>query len=335
VSILVLLLLAFATLGILRSFLAPLVWAVIVAFVTWPLFRRLRDRLKRPGLSAALMTAAIAIVVGVPVALVLGSLASEATELVRSVGGWLAEGSPLPAWLEAQPWFEFVRERALASMADPDRAREAATTALQAISQRSLQIASGIVTNTMLFFVMLLTTYSLYMNGEVIANGSRRLFTRLFPAAPPGFFDTVGDSVQAVVIGLLGTALVQGTMAGVGLWIAGVPSPTALGALTAVLSFVPGGAVAPTLGGVIWLAASGHTTAAVLLGIWMVVVGSIDNVLRPVLIGGRAEIPFLLIFLGIMGGLAAFGLLGLFLGPVLLSVAFTLVAQAAREDPQA
>ncbi len=140
--------------------------------------------------------------------------------------------------------------------------------------------------------------------------------------------------MRAVVFGLLGTAIVQGAIAGLGFWLFGVPSPVALGTLTSVGSFVPMGPVLVWGGAMLWLLANDHLAAAVGMAIWgMTLVSSIDNVLRPILIsGGPTKIPFLLVLFGVLGGLLSFGMLGLFLGPVLLSVTFALVADFARRD---
>jgi predicted PurR-regulated permease PerM len=140
-----------------------------------------------------------------------------------------------------------------------------------------------------------------------------------------------------VVFGLLGTALVQGVIAGIGFALFGVPSPVALGALVTVGSFVPMGPVLIWGGAALWLFAGGHTGAAIGMAIWgAALVSSIDNVLRPILIsGGATRIPFLLVFFGVLGGLLSFGLLGLFLGPVLLAVTFALAADFSRKAPQA
>ena len=121
-------------------------------------------------------------------------------------------------------------------------------------------------------------------------------------------------------------------MAGIGFALFGVPSPVALGALTSVASFVPMGPVVLWGGAALWLLMSGHVGAAVGMALWGAgLVSTIDNVLRPILIsGGQTRIPFLLVFFGVLGGLVAFGMLGLFLGPVVLAVAFALVADFAR-----
>ncbi len=187
---------------------------------------------------------------------------------------------------------------------------------------------------------MLLTLFVFYVNGAELVAASRRLAQGLFPRAPELFLDRIGEAVRAVVFGLLGTAAVQGTLAALGLAVAGVPSPLALGAATAALSFVPGGAASLCVLSAVWLGVIGHLGAAIGLAAWgVLIVGSADNVLRPLLISGRGRIPFLLVFFGVLGGLASFGVIGLFVGPVILSVVFALMREytegTAAADPPA
>jgi predicted PurR-regulated permease PerM len=317
-------------------------WAAIAAYMTWPLYRRLRDRSRRPKLAAGLFTAAVAIGIGGPVALILAALADDASDMVQAVQTWREQGAPLPGWLAEQPWIDAALERVRAlPMADPARLGEWLTRAGSEISVRLLAIAGGIARNAFKFAVMLVTLFTLYVQGEALAAAGHRLVSLLFPAAPARFFERIGDTVQGVVFGLLGTAMAQGVLAGFGLAVAGVPSVVALATATALCSFVPAGSSVVTLLAALWLGLGGRLLAAVLLGAWgLLVVANTDNVLRPILISGRAQIPFLLVFLGVIGGVTSFGLIGLFLGPVLLSVAFTLASEfvggkAAPPEPQA
>ena len=135
-----------------------------------------------------------------------------------------------------------------------------------------------------------------------------------------------GNTVRGVVYGILGTALVQGVLAGFGCWIAGVPAPALLGLATFFLSVIPGGPVIVWLPAAIWLYHGGATGWAIFLVIWGVVaVGMSDNVIKPILIGKSSDMPLILVMLGILGGAFAFGFLGVFIGPTLLAVAYTVL----------
>lgn len=318
-----------ATLYVLRPFLVPLLWAGILAYVTWPLYRWTRRRTRRPRLAAALFTTAVALGAGVPVAWILVALASEASHLIGVVRQWLDAGAPLPAWVAAHRWLADPLEKLRAeSVVQPTDMMQYATRYAAQVSGRLVDVAGGLASNVLKFALTVVTLYVFLLDGERLAGQARRLTTIAFPNAP-GFLEHVGAVVRAVVFGLLGTALVQALVAGVGFALFGVPSPVALGALTFAGSFVPMG---PTLvwgGAALWLFAAGHPYAALGMVIYGVaLISTIDNVLRPLLIsGGATQIPFLLVFFGVLGGLSAFGMLGLFLGPVVLSVTFALMAE--------
>ena len=238
-------------------------------------------------------------------------------------------------WVSEMPWvgahFDELRARAAASSGALAASLAGFGTAL---SQRLVGIASNVARNLFTFSIALISLYVFYVNGESIVRHGRRWVQLGFPARGERLLDHVGNVLRAVVFGLVGTAIVQGTLAALGLAIFGVPSPVALGALTAVLSFVPVGPPLVWGGAALWLFASGHVWAAVGMAVWgILLVSSADNILRPILISrsGSVEIPFLVVFFGVLGGLGAFGLLGLFLGPVVLSVAFVLVTEASHE----
>lgn len=324
-----------AALWVLRPFLVPIAWACIAAYVTWPLAHWLRRRTGRPHLAAAGGTLAVALGLGVPVAWVLVALAGEATHLVGVVRAWLDAGAPLPAWILARPEITARIEQLRASAGiEPSEAIRFATQQAAAITGRLVDLASGLATNVFKFAITLMTLYVLYLEGEPVVAQARRLARIAFPQAPDSFVDDVGGVVRAVVFGLLGTALVQGLFAGIGYALFGVPSPVALGALTALGSLVPMGPALVWGAAAAWLFVSGHTGAAIGMAVYgALLVSSIDNVLRPLLISRSPQrIHFLVVFVGVLGGLTAFGMLGLFVGPLLLSVSLALLAEFARRE---
>lgn len=317
---------------VLRPFLIPVTWAGILAYVTWPLFRAVRRHTRRPRLAAAIFTTAVALGVGVPVAWLLVALAGEASHLLALARQWLDTGAPLPEWVAARPWLAVHLERLRSeSIVEPTAILQYATRYAAQVSSRLVDLAGGLASNVFKFAITVVTLYVFFLDGERLASEARRLTTIVFPNAPD-FLEHVGGVVRAVVFGLLGTALVQGVVAGIGFALFGVPSPVALGALTFAGSFVPIGPLLIWASAALWLFAGGHGYAALGMAIYgAALISSIDNVLRPILIsGGATRIPFLLVFFGVLGGLTAFGMLGLFLGPVLLSVAFALLADFAR-----
>jgi predicted PurR-regulated permease PerM len=195
-------------------------------------------------------------------------------------------------------------------------------------SQWAVALGGGIARNVLEFVITLVVLFALYLDGERIAGHARRLAVLLLPSEDPRLVDKVGAIVRAVVFGLLGTALAQGVLAGIGFAIFGVPSPVFFGFATALASLIPAGPALIWIGACIWLWSQGWVWAAVGLALWgALLVSSIDNVLRPLLISGPSRIPFMLVFFGVVGGLASLGLLGVFVGPVLLAVGFGLLAE--------
>jgi predicted PurR-regulated permease PerM len=326
-----------ATYYVVQPFIVPLIWAGILAYVTWPLYRAVARFTKRPRVSAGLFTLAVALGVGVPVASVLVALASEASHLISVVREWLDAGAPFPDWVMARPWLaERLGTLKAESVIEPTAVLQYATRYASQVSSQLAAIASGLASNAFKFTITVLCLFFFYVDGENLSAQASRFVRIAFPRAPL-VLEHVGGVVRAVVFGLIGTALVQGLVAGIGYAIFGVPSPVALGALTFVASFIPAGPALIWAGASIWLLLSGHTTAAIGMAVYgLLLVSSIDNVLRPLLIsGGQIPIHFLVVFFGVLGGLAAFGMLGLFLGPVLLSVTFALATQFARQTEDA
>jgi predicted PurR-regulated permease PerM len=314
---------------VLKPFLVPMLWAAIGAYVTWPVFARLRARLRRPTLVAGLLTVGVLVLIGIPIGWFIVALADQGTQLARLAIDWLHAGAPLPEWLGSNPWVQRQVE-ALKSLAMPTDLTPYLASFGRQVSNALVALGGGVARNVFAFAVTMIGLFSLYVNGEALTQHARRLVAAFFPTTSPQFLEEIGAVVRAVVFGLIGTAIAQGLLAGIGLAIFGVPFPVALGALTAILSFVPGGPVVVWAGASIWLLMGGSTGAAAGMALWgLVMVSSLDNVLRPLLISrsGSIRIPFLVVFFGVLGGLTAFGLLGLFLGPVILSVAFALIAE--------
>jgi predicted PurR-regulated permease PerM len=323
-----------ATYWVIQPFIVPLIWAGILAYVTWPLFRRVRDFTKRPRLAAGLFTGAVALGVGLLAAWVLVSLASEATHLIGVTRQWLDAGAPLPDWVMSRPWLaERMTQIRDESIIDPTAVLRYATRFGSQVSGQLVEVAGGLATNAFKFAITVLALFFFYLDGEKISQHGVRLAGMAFPRSPR-VVEHVGQVVRAVVFGLVGTALVQGLMAGIGFAVFQVPSPVALGALTVVASFVPAGPLLVWAGAALGLLIGGSVGGAIGMAIYgTLLISSIDNVLRPLLIsGGEVPIHFLIVFFGVLGGLASFGMLGLFLGPVLLSVGFALVAEFGRDE---
>lgn len=322
------------TLLVLRPFLVPMIWAAIVAYVTWPVFRWARLRTRRPALTALVFTVGQALCIAVPLVWLFVTLASEATTLIGLARAWLDAGAPAPAWVAGYPWLaERIEDFRAQPIPGPRTVAELITKYGGQVSGQLVDLAGGLARNLFALSITLITLYVFYVDGERLIVHARRLASVVFPSAPAAFVDDIGGVVRAVVFGLLGTAIVQGMLAALGFTLFGVPSAVILGTLTTALSFVPAGPPLVWGGAAIWLFLQGSPFYIWLgMALWgALVVSSVDNVLRPLLISsGPTPIPFILVFFGVLGGLAAFGMLGLFLGPVLLSIAFALIAEFPR-----
>jgi predicted PurR-regulated permease PerM len=324
-----------ATILVLRPFLAPMAWAAVVAFMTWGIYRRARDWTGRPALTATAFAIFVLLIFGAPTAWLLVLVAEQATRLAEVGQAWVSAGARLPDWIVSLPVVgSRIFDLYQTAMLDLSTVEPVLGQVGKFASGLLLTAIGGALGNTVEFLFTVITLYVFYVEGERIVSHARRLLARLFPDRPPEFLGQVGAVVRAVVIGVVGTAIVQGAVAGVGFAIFGVPYWAALGALTILFSFMPMGPIVIWGPACAWLFATGATGAGTGLLLWSaLVVSSIDNVVRPLLIrrSGSVEVPFLLVLFGALGGISAFGLLGLLIGPVILSVSFALISEISEE----
>ena len=311
------------TFWVLSPFLASLAWAGILAYVTWPLHQWLCRRLPgRDSLAALLMTVGVAATLLLPMVWVLFTLVEDMTAASAALKQLAAHGlPPLPPGVAAWPGGEWVVAQYDRVQGDPAwmRAQIAALGLTDAVNIKL--VVGGVGRNAAKFGLAVFALFFLYRHGASVLMQFRGVATRWLGEAARGYIHAVGVTVRAVVFGIVLTALAQGVLAGLGYWVAGIAAPALWGVVTALVSMIP------FVGPVVWiglslgLLASGETQAAVGLFLWgALVVSWIDNLIRPLVISGPTRIPFLLVFLGVLGGINAFGLIGLFLGPVLLAV---------------
>ena len=318
--------LALACLLVIRPFVAPLLWAVILAYVSWPLFRRLRTLLRGWNSSAALvMTVIIGCLVVLPVLYILVLVQTELVSAYKGLAAYLSHGPPqLPAFIRGLPWIGTRAQDALQRfVANPaELARQAGTWMLSWASQFGSLVGS-VGRNLAKLSLTLLTLFFFFRDGDAIVVQAQRVLRRFFTNRLDSYLLTAGVMTRAVVYGLLITALAQGTIAGIGYAVIGLATPVLLGVLTGILSVVPlVGTAIVWVPLSIWLMVDGHLIKGiVLLGWGVLLVHPPESVLRPLLISNATRLPFLLVLLGALGGLASFGLIGLFVGPVLLAIA--------------
>ena len=311
------------TFWVLSPFLASLAWAGILAYVTWPLHQRLLRRLpERHNLTALLMTLGVAATLLLPLVWVMFTVALDVAQATATFKQITTYGlPPLPPGVSAWPGGAWIIEQYQRVQADPVWLRMQID-ALGLTDVASLKVLAGNVGRIAAKFgLAVFALFFLYRHGDSVLSQFRGVATRWLGEAARGYIQAVGVTVRAVVFGIVLTALAQGVLAGLGYWVAGITAPALWGAITALISLIP------FVGPVVWiglslsLLAHGETQAALGLFLWgALVVSWVDNLIRPLVISGPTRIPFLLVFLGVLGGIHAFGLIGLFLGPVLLAV---------------
>ncbi len=188
----------------------------------------------------------------------------------------------------------------------------------------------GIAQGVLLFILALFVAFFFYVYGEPIAARLTDLLRRIAGERADRLIGITGATVRGVVYGILGTAVVQGILTAFGLWVSGVPRPVLLGTVAGFLAVLPVGAPVVWIPAALWLMITGHLGWGIFLGVYGVVaVSGADSLIRPWFIARGAQLPFVLTVLGVIGGALAFGLLGIFLGPVLLGVGYTLVNEWA------
>jgi predicted PurR-regulated permease PerM len=320
--------LALGCFAILRPFLSALLWAVILSFSTWPIYRRIeRAAGGRKGLAASLMVGLVSAVLIGPLVLLGVSLAEDVTALIEMVRQLLSQGPPNPpTWVAKLPVVgSGIHDRWQAMAGSGAKLTAELTQYLLPLRDWALGGAAGLGGGILSLSLSVFIAFFFYRDGAALSDRLKAVFGRLGGEQAPGLVRIAGDTIKSVIYGVIGTALVQGFLAGIGFLIAGVPGALLLGVLTCVFSLIPVGPPLIWAPAAIWLFQNGETGWAVFLALWgFLVVSTVDNVIKPYFISRGTRLPFILVFLGVLGGVMAFGILGIFLGPTLLAIAYTL-----------
>jgi predicted PurR-regulated permease PerM len=333
-------LLVFGCFLVLEPFLGAILFAGVLCLSTWPLFIRLRDRLRgRSWLAAAIVVLVLILALAVPVALATQSIVVHSTDMVEWVRGLLDRKASfeLPEFVRSiplvGPWLDTYVRSLLESGADllafARRFVDPAKAFLLAMGKAAGQ---GLVQILIAIFV----AYFFYRDGERIGSLLMRVMARLAGEHGAMLVVTAQNAVKGVVYGLIGTAIAQAAVALVGFLIAGVPGAFLLAALTFVLSLVPMGPVFIWGGAAAWLYFQDQAGWAIFMVIYGVaVISSVDNFVKPILMSRAGNLSMLLVVLGVFGGALAFGFIGLFVGPALLAVAWSLTKAWLDGEPGA
>jgi predicted PurR-regulated permease PerM len=330
-----------ASLWVLRPFLGGMIWATMVVVATWPALLWIQARLwQRRSLAVMVMVLLLVLFFLLPLTMAVGTIAANADVLVGWSKSLISHGLPqLPGWVEQLP---FVGPKLTAIW---DDVLAAGVAGLEAkLAPHAREVTGWLVTQAgvagALTLQILLTVFIagiMYAQGETAAAKVRRLGHRLGGPRGEDAVVLAGKAIRGVALGVGVTAIVQAVAAGIGLAIAGVPFAALLTAVIFMLCIVQLGPTLVLAPAVIWVFWNDSTGWGVFLLVWTLIVGFMDNFIRPVLIRRGADLPLLLIFAGVIGGLLGFGLVGIFVGPVVLAVSYALIdawIDSAPESPQ-
>ncbi len=316
------------SLWIVLPFLPATVWAAMIVVATWPLFLSLEVRLGgRRGPAVAIMTLAMLLLLVLPLWLAIDTIFEHAGQLTAAGKSIAANGLPAPpGWVAGVP---LVGERLAGAWAqlaaDGSAGLVAKVTPFAAGTGKWLLAQVGGLGGMLVQFLLIVTIAAiLYSTGESGARLTRRFGRRLAGERGENSIVLAGQAIRGVALGVGVTAIVQTVLGGIGLAIAGVPFASLLSAVMLMLCIAQIGPMLILLPAVGWMYWMGDNGWATFLLVWSVIVGSLDNFLRPMLIKRGADLPLLLIFAGVIGGMLGFGLIGIFVGPVVLAVTYTL-----------
>jgi predicted PurR-regulated permease PerM len=334
-------LLGYALVLIFRPFIAPIAWAAFLAFLMYPINLKLRSRLRGKTRASVLLTILTPIVILLPlfalsvefvaqISALIAKLQSQARELDIKTFSDLQQFPVIAranAWLQAHAGISASQVQSWIISGTQEF--------LQRAAKAGGSIFLGALGSLIDFGIMLFLLFFFLHDGDVMVARAHKLIP-LDESRKDRLFDQLGAVTRAIVYGTTINALIQGFLLGVGFAIAGLPSPLVFGVLVALVSMLPvGGATFAWVPAVGWLFYDGHWGLAIFMIAWGLILTAVDNFLRPMLISGRAKISALAVFVGVLGGVPAFGPIGLIAGPVLLSLVIALIEFAEEATPQA
>ena len=309
---------------VIQFFIVPALWAAILAYVTFPIYKFFNEKAHlSSGFSAAIMTITISLIIGVPLVVGVFILQQEALSLYGSLIYRVKVGYlDVPESIKDLPIIgQQIRDVLWSINKNPEGALEAFRTWKQShlyYGKLALDVVFSVLAK---LGMALMTLFFFYRDGTSLVKQIRQALRNIIGNRIDGYIDSVGTTTRAVVYGIGLTALAQALLAGMGYYVAGAPSPTLLTIVTFIIALIPFGTPFAWGAVSIWLLSQGQTAEGIGLALWGVLVISwVDNLIRPIVISGATKIPFIIIFIGVLGGLTAFGFVGLFIGPVVLAI---------------
>lgn len=310
---------------VVQFFIVSALWAAIIAYVTFPLYNFFYNKVKlSKNLSAAIMTVFVSLAIGIPLVVGLFILQQEALTLYEMVIRRIKAGYlDVPATIKDLPVIgQQIKDRLWEINKDPEGTMVAIKTWIQSHIYYGKVAIDALVKNATKLGMAMMTLFFFYRDGVSLVKQVRLALRNIIGNRIDGYINSVGATTQAVVYGIGLTALIQAVLAGIGYVFSGAPNPLLLMVITFIIALIPFGTPFAWGTVVLWLLSQGQTTEAIGLALWGVfVISWVDNLIRPIVISGATRIPFIIIFIGVLGGLTAFGFIGLFIGPVVLAIA--------------
>jgi predicted PurR-regulated permease PerM len=322
--------------ALMRPFIAIVVWGAILAVALWPIFVVLQRLFAgRRTLAAGVLTlAGLALMLG-PVALLLANLATSAETLMRALSRGALDVPPPPAEVASWPWIGPPLDQLWAEASQNlEAVLERFAPHLRRLANALVAIAATAGITLLQFVAAIVLAGVLLPNAEAIRPGLARFVDRLTPARGKGFVDLAGATVRNIARGVVGVAVLQGLLLGVGFLAAGIPFAGLWTLVSVVLAIVQIGPAVIVLGTLAYAWTSLDVATALLFTLWMVPASLVDNVLRPILMAHGLPVPMVVILAGVVGGTLLHGLVGLFVGPVVLALGWELLRAWIRAEPE-
>ena len=309
---------------VLKYFIVPVLWAAIIAYITWPLYHSVQKLCgPRPTLSATIMISMVVLVVGIPLTFAIFMLQHEGRNLFYELQRQVFSGHlDVPQFIRDLPFIGKEVTRTLKEInTDPNSIVQNVSGWFQSHLNYGRLVLSEISKNIFKLCFAVMSLFFFYRDGQTILNQVSKALEMVIGPRIHHYLDTISETTRAVVYGVGLTAIAQALLAGLSYFVAGVPNPMVLTIVTFIFALIPFGPPVAYSAVSLWLFSQGQTIEAIGVMAWGVcVVSTADNVIRPLVISGATQIPFLLIMFGVLGGLASFGMVGLFVGPVILAV---------------
>ena len=333
-----------SVLAIMAPFLTAMIWAVILVSATWGPFQWLSSRLgQRESLAATLIVSALLLFILVPLLLASVEFAQQLTHLARAIPEQVQAGLPdLPNWIGGLPVVgDWAAQQWLALQNQDYQILSHLKGMVGPTAKIMLSMAGALGGGLLMLLLSILMAGLFYAEGETLHRWVVAFSHKIAGPAGENLLHITNNTIRGVVYGFIGAAIAQGILAWLGLAVAGVPNALSLGLLVCLVSVIPGGPPLIGFTAAYWLFKQGETAWAVFMVVWfLLAVGTVDNLVKSLVIGRNSPLPLSLILFGVIGGAIAFGMLGVFLGPTLLALFYTLlrnwvkVPDAADELPE-